>query len=89
MAIKGNRVLRGAARVAGLAFLGALAGCVGEPTAGQPVGYAVPPGAPPPPVAYSGVCHAGFYTCTLPVSEPVGTGCSCPGLGAPSYGKVY
>ncbi len=34
------------------------------------------------------VCHAGFYQCTLPAQVPLGSRCSCPGLGAPSSGRV-
>lgn len=44
---------------------------------------AAPPGAP-----YGATCYAGFYTCTLPASLPLGTQCTCPGIGAPSYGTV-
>ena len=33
-------------------------------------------------------CYAGVYVCTAPAQTHVGTGCSCPGLGAPSYGVV-
>jgi hypothetical protein len=39
-------------------------------------------------VPYGNTCYAGFYVCTAPASTHVGTGCSCPGLGAPSYGTV-
>ncbi len=89
-------------RSAALATLFGLAGCVGAPAPG-PVAYApgaVPaanPGyapsgyAPPAPVqqvAYGATCYAGFYTCQLPQQLPVGAQCSCPGLGAPSYGNV-
>ncbi len=53
-----------------------LAGCEGAPAAeGVSSGYGY-------------VCHAGFYQCTLPSQYPVGTRCQCPGLGAPSYGRV-
>ena len=54
----------------------ALSGCEGAPAAegvSSGSGY---------------VCHAGFYQCTLPAQYPVGTRCQCPGLGAPSYGRV-
>jgi hypothetical protein len=40
------------------------------------------------PVAYGAICHAGFYTCAAAPQSPVGTGCACPGIGAPSYGVV-
>jgi hypothetical protein len=37
---------------------------------------------------YGRTCYAGFYTCAAPPYTHVGTGCSCPGIGAPSYGTV-
>lgn len=85
------RVLRRARRVMGaLAALGGLTGCVIAPppvygTATQPV--AVPSGTAEA-IPYGATCYAGFYTCALPNSLPIGSGCSCPGLGAPSYGTV-
>ncbi len=54
-----------------------LAGCVAAP---RPI----PPGS----VVLSSQCYAGFYQCVLPQPNQVGTPCSCPGLGAPSYGTV-
>jgi hypothetical protein len=57
----------------------------------QGQGYAPsePTAAPAPAqVAYGSTCYAGVYTCQLPQSIPVGAQCSCPGLGAPSYGNV-
>jgi hypothetical protein len=33
-------------------------------------------------------CYAGVYTCAAYPQSHVGTGCSCPGIGAPSYGVV-
>ena len=53
----------------------------------QATGYA-PPGAAPVQVAYGATCYAGVYTCQLPQGLPLGAPCSCPGLGAPSYGNV-
>ena len=47
-----------------------------------------PPNAPVQQVAYGVSCYAGIYTCQLPQQLPVGTQCSCPGLGAPSFGNV-
>ncbi len=38
---------------------------------------------------YGSVCKAGFYTCHTPYQVPLGSPCSCPGLGAPSYGNVH
>jgi hypothetical protein len=58
-------------------LLAMLSGCEGAPTAEQ--GAAA---------GYGYVCHAGFYQCTLPAQYPLGSRCSCPGLGAPSYGRV-
>ena len=40
------------------------------------------------PVAYGAMCYAGPYQCAAPAYTPVGQTCSCPGLGAPSYGSV-
>lgn len=34
-------------------------------------------------------CEAGIYSCTLPRAAALGSRCSCPGLGAPSYGVVH
>jgi hypothetical protein len=63
-------------RAAALLGLGALGGCVGEPTvAANPTGYGY-------------TCYAGAYTCRLPAQYPAGAQCSCPGIGAPSYGRV-
>ncbi len=61
-----------------LPLLALLSGCEGTPTA-EGIGSAG---------GYGYVCHAGFYQCTLPQQVPLGTRCSCPGLGAPSYGRV-
>ncbi len=93
--------MRHLVRPAALAALFALAGCVGAPAPGT-VSYA--PGYPPPPgyalqptqgyapqatqVAAGTTCYAGFYSCPLPGPLPVGAQCSCPGLGAPSFGTV-
>ena len=52
----------------------------------QGSGYA--PTAPVQAAAYGVTCYAGVYTCQLPQQLPVGTQCSCPGLGAPSFGNV-
>jgi hypothetical protein len=65
-----------------------------------PPAYYYPP-APPPnatpvpqpqaqhgPVAYGTTCYAGVYVCPAPTQTQVGGGCTCPGLGAPSYGVV-
>ena len=57
----------------------ALEGCTGVAQAGPAPGVA--PG-------YGYTCHAGAYICRLPEQVPQGSQCSCPGLGAPSYGRV-
>ncbi len=91
--------MRHIARPAALAALIGLAGCVGAPAPGPVSGYppaygqpayAQPPGygGSPQEVAVGGRCYAGVYTCALPQALPVGAQCSCPGLGAPSYGNV-
>jgi hypothetical protein len=61
-----------------------------------PVVYAPPPVYYPPPappaatpVGYGYMCYAGNYTCALPAQGPVGSVCSCPGIGAPSYGTIH
>jgi hypothetical protein len=40
------------------------------------------------PVTYGSMCYAGVYNCAAAPKSPVGSGCTCPGLGAPSYGTV-
>jgi hypothetical protein len=39
-------------------------------------------------VAYGSMCYAGIYQCAAPNYTPIGQTCSCPGLGAPSFGSV-
>ena len=60
-----------------------------------PVVYAPPPVFAPPapptasvPAGQGYHCSAGFYQCYLPGLQPIGSTCTCPGLGAPSYGAV-
>ncbi len=68
-------------RLAGLALAALpLAGCVVEVPAQQSANAA--PG-------YGYTCYAGVYVCRLPQQIPVGTQCSCPGIGAPSFGTVH
>lgn len=55
----------------------ALGGCVAAP---QPLVQGQ--------VYLSQQCFAGFYQCVLPAPGQVGAPCSCPGLGAPSYGSI-
>jgi hypothetical protein len=39
-------------------------------------------------VGYAGTtCSAGFYICQVPLG-PVGSPCSCPAIGAPSFGTI-
>lgn len=53
----------------------ALAGCVGVAAPVQTTGY-------------GSTCYAGTYVCQLGGQVPVGSQCTCPGLGAPSFGAV-
>ena len=73
-----RHVLRAAA---GLSFLG-LGACVGTAASGP-----VPPGTPI--AGYGYTCKAGIYTCKMPTQVPLGAPCSCPGLGAASYGNIH
>ena len=59
----------------------ALSGCVGVPQAGPEAGPPLAPG-------YGYTCYAGAYVCRLPQQVPQGAQCTCPGIGAPSYGTV-
>jgi hypothetical protein len=76
-------------------LLATLAGCYGAPVTDQPIVAGAPVAAPnatsatgAPVVAVGNQCYAGAYICNLLQPGPVGTGCSCPGLGGPSYGTV-
>ncbi|GAN53592.1 hypothetical protein [Tanticharoenia sakaeratensis] len=73
---------RAARAVATVASMLALAGCVGTAAPGP-----VPPGTPVTGLGYT--CKAGIYTCKMPYKVPLGASCSCPGLGAASYGNVH
>ncbi|WP_419729482.1 hypothetical protein [Lichenicola sp.] len=57
-----------------------LGGCVVEVPATGSAGAA--PG-------YGYTCYAGVYVCQTPQQLAVNSPCSCPGLGAPSYGRVH
>jgi len=77
-----------------LAVIGALlplGGCYVAPGAVAPFGYAAPTGtayANPAAGQYAGTtCAAGAYICQIPPG-PLGAECSCPGLGAPSFGVI-
>ena len=79
-------------RAAALAALLPLGGCYVAPGALSPLGVAEGPGtvyAPPPRGGeYIGAtCSAGNYTCPV-APGPLGAQCSCPGLGAPSFGVI-
>ena len=50
-------------------------GAADSSSAGQVVGYV------------GTTCKAGFYICQVPAG-PLGSDCSCPGLGAPSFGTI-
>lgn len=99
-----NRFLSASIAAAGLLALAGCVGAPapGPVSYGSPYpapGYAQPvppayagsgyaPAAAPTQVALGGRCYAGVYTCELPQALPVGAQCSCPGLGAPSFGNV-
>lgn len=69
-----------ATRLAGLVLtLVSLGGCVVAVAPVQSAGAA--PG-------YGYTCYAGVYVCHTPTQVPVGSQCSCPGIGAPSFGTV-
>lgn len=87
-----------------LALCGCAGGPVAYDAAGNPTVGTPPYGAPgivpsaapaasiaaatPAGVPFGYQCFAGFYQCRLAASVPVGSSCSCPGLGGPSYGVV-
>ena len=76
-----TKSVRSLAKLAGLVSLTvaglSLGGCVVAP--GRSAGAA--PG-------YGYTCYAGVYVCRVPQQIPVGSRCSCPGIGAPSFGHV-
>ena len=79
-------------RLAVLAALLPLGACYVAPGAVAPYGTAEPSGtvyAPPPQGGgYVGTtCSAGAYVCPV-APGPLGAQCSCPGLGAPSFGVI-
>jgi hypothetical protein len=85
--------------VAALALAASVAGCSGtaSPVGPGPAPYAGPVASPyaAPPVGYpaasapyGSMCYAGPYVCRMQESAPLGSSCTCPGLGAPSYGQV-
>ncbi len=58
-----------------LGLVAGLAGCVGVAAPVRSTGYGY-------------TCFAGAYQCRLGGQLPVGTQCTCPGIGAPSFGTV-
>ncbi len=87
------RLIRPALAIGALLALG---GCYSVPGAVGPMPYApVSPVLGAADTASAGqvvgylgtTCKAGFYICQVPPG-PVGTECSCPGLGAPSFGAI-
>ena len=69
-----------ALRLGAAAGLLMLAGCVGVAAVPQ---QSIADGTP-----LGATCYAGVYVCPVVVAAPAGSPCSCPGLGAPSYGYV-
>ncbi|MCQ8241440.1 hypothetical protein [Rhizosaccharibacter radicis] len=63
----------------------ALAAALGACTTEGPVAGTGSPGAAP---GYGYVCYAGVYQCRVPTQVPLNSPCSCPGIGAPSFGTV-
>ncbi len=75
--------IRRSARVlGGIAGLLLLAACEGTAAPGP-----TPPGTQV--VGYGYTCKAGIYTCKMPTQVPLGNPCSCPGIGAASYGNIH
>ncbi|GBQ14387.1 hypothetical protein AA21291_1828 [Swaminathania salitolerans LMG 21291] len=68
--------------IGGLAGLLFLAACEGTAAPGP-----TPPGTQV--VGYGYTCKAGIYTCKMPTQVPLGNPCSCPGIGAASYGNIH
>ncbi|WP_336946667.1 hypothetical protein [Asaia sp. HN010] len=73
---------RSARFLGGLAGLMLLAACEGTAAPGP-----TPPGMQV--VGYGYTCKAGIYTCKMPTQVPLGNPCSCPGIGAASYGNIH
>lgn len=82
----------GVAAVVDPAVVPAPAAAALQPVAPAPVTLAptvaVQPAPVAPVVAYGSSCFAGLYRCRLPVAAPLGSQCTCPALGGPSYGSV-
>jgi len=61
-----------------------------DPERDGPLGYPTQRGGAPAqgaPVLYGSTCYAGNYVCQGP-PQPVGSQCTCPAIGAPSYGTI-
>ena len=59
----------------------------------QPNGQQEPVQTPSPELSqantpFGSTCYAGVYVCAAPAQTHIGVGCSCPGIGAPSFGVV-
>ncbi len=76
-------------RCLGLLAVLPLGGCYVAPGAIAPFGGGTGTVyAPPREGQYAGTtCSAGVYVCAVPPG-PLGAQCSCPGLGAPSFGVI-
>ncbi len=70
-----KRLSASTARLIALGIALALGGCVGTPAVVETP-------------SYGATCYAGIYTCQLAVQAPPGSQCTCPGIGAPSFGAV-
>ncbi len=75
MALGGCYSVAGAVGPVPYAPVSPVVGAAGTASAGQVVGYV------------GTTCKAGFYICQVP-RGPIGAECSCPGLGAPSFGTI-
>ena len=82
-----GRLARRTLLAATAATMGALGLAAPAPASATP---AASPGraGPATPVPLGATCYAGVYACRLPALQPAGSGCACPGIGAPSYGSV-
>ena len=75
LALGGCYVAPGAIGPVPYAPVSPVLGAADTSSAGQVVGYV------------GTTCSAGFYICQVPAG-PLGSQCSCPGLGAPSFGAI-
>ena len=80
MSVRPTTLLRSVKSCLVFVALFGVSGCEGIAAAGPPPGVA--PG-------YGYTCYAGSYVCRLHQQVPQGAQCTCPGIGAPSYGTVH